>query len=96
MLPPEFIDRFKQLMNISIEDLAHEAKGEFSKRSADFAKRGHTTPQNQQGVHHATALWHTQQRINKTLEALKKVLSVSNLSYSDNLASELKAMIEPL
>jgi diguanylate cyclase (GGDEF)-like protein len=96
MLPPEFRDLFQQLIGISIEEIAAGAKQEFSRRSADSANRGHLSPQHTQGLHHENAIWCIRQRITSGWHALQRVLEAHPLSYSDNLASDLKALIVPL
>lgn len=82
-------------MKISIEDIESEAKKFFSTRSADYAKRGLVSPENLVGLNHDTAKWRLGQRINKGVENLEKVFQAFHLSYSDNLTTELKALLEP-
>ena len=95
MLPPDFTDRFHQLMGISLGEIESQASAAFSKRRAEFVQRKHVSPQHLEGLCHENAEWLTRQRINVALEALNKVFYAFHLSYTDKLPTELKALIAP-
>jgi photosynthesis system II assembly factor YCF48-like protein len=94
MLPTPFTNRFTNVMQVKIEELAQEATSRFSHRSAELAVRGHLSPDTTSMLHHEQAVWLTTKRIESGLDAIRRLMPSHELIYSETLAEELKALIE--
>ena len=82
-------------MEIKHGELASEAQAKFSQRSAEFARRGLSTPHVTHLLHHEVSLWTAISRIESARDAIERLISSGHeLAYSENLAAELKQLIE--
>lgn len=81
-------------MGVKIGELSPAAQGMFSRRSAELAARGHLSPHHTHMLHHEKTVWLTKQRIEAALEGIKRLLLAYQIPYSENLAEQLKALIE--
>jgi len=93
MLPNQFTDRFNQFMGVKLEELLPKAQEFFSRLSAEAEKRGHLSRSHSNTLHHEKVLWLATERIEGATEAIKRLESSYELSYSDKLADELKALV---
>lgn len=97
MLPVSFTDRFSQMMNIKREEIALEARSQFSKRSAELARRGFVTPQATISLHHERALFTMARRIELALESINQLLTSGHeLPYAEALSDDLKGLVQSL
>lgn len=94
MLPDRFRDRLRQIMAIKIEDFAKEAREEFSRASADAARRGFVSPSSTHGIQHKVNLHLIEKRVDAALKAEKQFLSSLQIPFSDTLADDLKKEVE--
>ncbi|QOJ34715.1 MAG: GGDEF domain-containing protein [Nitrospira sp.] len=82
------------MMNIKKEEIALEARSQFSKRSADLARRGFVTPQATISLHHERAMFTMSRRIEQALESINQLLASGHgLPFAETLSDDLKELV---
>lgn len=95
MLSESFTQRFAQIMNLKQREINIEGKARFSKRSAELASRGLSTPHVLPMIHHEIATWKANRRIECAIEAIKLLNSSGHESdFTETWATELKQLVE--
>lgn len=81
-------------MAVRVEELKKEASVEFSKASADAARRGFTSPSSTPGIRHQVQVNHVEKRIAAVVKLQEELSAGLQIPFSDTLATELKAQVE--
>lgn len=94
MLPTNFNDRLKEMMNVKWEEISKVTQEAFSRDSADATQRGMLHSSNTLGLYQKKRLLQINKRAATVLECQKRLISAMKIPLSDTLASELKEQVE--
>lgn len=82
------------MMSLKLIELRKEAADEFSKASADAARRGHVSTSSTAGLHNRVDVRLIEKSITAVVELQRELISSLQVLYSDTLATELKDQVK--
>ena len=94
MLPAQFEERFRQIMTVKIDEIAHSVQTDFSRASSDEAGRGSLSLANTLGLYQRRRVWTIERRIAAAVDGIKQLVQVMQVLYSEDLAGKLKLLVE--
>lgn len=94
MLPAQFQERFRQIMGVKIEEVARSVQEDFSRASGDAARTGQLSSSSTLGLIQRRRILTIERRIAAAVEAIKQLVEVMQIPYSDTLGGELKSLVQ--
>lgn len=95
MLPAQFEERFRQIMAVRMDEVALSVQADFSRASSKDAVMGSLHLINTQSLYQRRRVWTIERRIAAAVDAIKQVVQVMQVPHGDDLAKQLKSLIEP-
>ncbi len=94
MLPAQFEERFRQIMTVKIDEIAHSVQTDFSRASSDEAGRGSLSLASTLGLYQRRRVRTIERQIAAAVDAIKQLVQVMQIPYSEDLAGKLKMLVE--
>ncbi|MDE3042513.1 MAG: hypothetical protein KGJ82_18350 [Nitrospirota bacterium] len=94
MLPAQFEERFRQIMAVKIDEIAHSVQADFTRASRGEGVIGSLSLARTLGLDQRRRVWTIERRIAAAVDAIKQVVQVMQVPHSDDLAGKLKFLVE--
>jgi hypothetical protein len=94
MLPAQFEERFRQIMAVKIDEVAHSVQADSIRASRGEGIIGSLSLARTLGLDQRRRVWTIERRIAAAVDAIKQVVHVMQVPHSDDLAGKLKLLVD--